>query len=49
LIIAKRKQSFAYNDNYLKLGFTSVVVNGDIRPQFVLCLEVLAHGSLNEA
>jgi len=33
----------------LKLGFTSVVVNDEIRPQFVLCLEVLAHGSLKEA
>jgi len=38
-----------YNDNYLKLGFTSVMVNGEIRPQFLLCLEVLAHGSLKEA
>jgi len=45
--IAKRKQAFAYN-NYLKLGFTSVVVNGETRPQFVLCLEVLAHGSLKK-
>jgi len=33
----------------LKLEFTSVVVNGEIRPQFVLCLEVLALGSLKEA
>jgi len=38
-----------YSDNYLKLGFASVVVNGEIRLQFVLCLEVLAHGSLREA
>ena len=38
-----------YNDNYLKLGFTSVMTNGEIQPQFVLCLEVLAHGSLKEA
>jgi len=30
----------------LKLGFTSVLVNGGIRQQFVLCLEALAHGSL---
>ena len=37
------------NDNYLKLGFTSVVVNGEIQPQLVHCLEVLAHGSLKEA
>jgi len=38
-----------YNDNYLKLGFTSVVVNGEIWPQFVLYLEVFAQGSLKEA
>ena len=48
-IIAKRKQTFAYYDNYLKHGFASVVINGEIWPQFVLCLEVLAHGSLKEA
>jgi len=29
-IIAKRKQAFAYNENYLKVAFTSVVVNGEI-------------------
>jgi len=39
---------FAYNDNYLKLGFTSVLATGEIRPQCVLCLDVLAHGSLKE-
>jgi len=33
-------QAFLYN-NYLKLGFTSVVVNGEIRPQFMLCLKSL--------
>jgi len=32
----------------MKLGFTSVVVNGQIRPQFVLRLEDLAHGSLKK-
>jgi len=36
-IIAKQKQAFLYNDNYLKLGFTSVAVNGEIQIQFVLC------------
>ena len=46
--MAKRKQAFAYNDDYLKLGFTSVEVNGEIRPQCVLCLKVLAHSSLKE-
>ena len=28
--MAKRKQVFAYNDDYLKLGFTSVEVNGEV-------------------
>ena len=47
--MAKRKQVFPYNDDYLKLGFTSVEVNGEVRPQCVLCLKVLAHSSLIEA
>jgi len=36
-------------DNCLKLGFTSVAVNGEIRSHCVLFLETLAHGSLKEA
>ena len=28
--MAKRKQVFAYNDDYLKLEFTSVEVNGEV-------------------
>ena len=47
--MAKRKQVFAYNDDYLKLRFTSIEVNGEVRPQCVLCLKVLAHSSLKEA
>ena len=47
--MAKRKQIFTYSDEYLKLGFTSIEVNGEVRPQCVLCLTVLAHSSLNEA
>ena len=35
--MAKRKQVFAYNDDYLKMGFTSVEVNGESRPQRMLC------------
>ena len=46
--MAKRKQVFAYKDEYLKLGFTSIEVNGEVRPQCVLCLTVLAHSSLNK-
>jgi len=33
----------------LKLEVASVMVNGETQPQFVLCLEVLAHISLKEA
>jgi len=47
--MAKRKQECACNDNYLKLRFTSVEVNREIRPQCVLCSEDLAHGSLKQA
>ena len=47
--MAKQKQVFAYNDGYLKLGFTLVEVKGEIWPQCALCLEVLAHSSLKEA
>ena len=44
----KQKQVFAYDDDYLKLGFISVEVNGKVRPQCVLCLKVLAHSSLKK-
>ena len=49
--MAKRKQIlvFSYNEDFSKFGFTSVEVNGEVRPQCVLCLEVLAHSSLKEA
>ena len=46
--MTKRKQVFTYNDEYLKLGFTSIEVNGEVRQQCVLCLTVLAHSSLKE-
>ena len=46
--MAKQKQVIAYNDDYLKLGFISVKVNGEVRPQCVLCLKVLAQSSLKE-
>ena len=47
--MSKRKQIFLYNEDFLKFGFTSVEVNGEVRPQCMLCLEVLAHSSLKEA
>ena len=46
--MAKRKQVFSFNEKFLKLGFTSVEINGEVRPQCVLCLKVLAHSSLKE-
>ena len=46
--MAKRKQVFSFNEKFLKLGFTSVEVNEEVRPWCVLCLEVLAHSSLKE-
>ena len=33
----------------MKPGFTLVEVNGEVRPQCVLCLKVLAHSSSKEA
>jgi len=46
--VAKRKQAFVYTDDKLKHGFTSVELNGEIRSQGMLCLEVLANVSLKE-
>ena len=46
--MAKRKQVFAYNKDYLKLGFAAVEVNDEVRPQCVVCFKVLAHSSLKE-
>lgn len=38
-----------YDDNYIKLGFTSIVINGETRPQCVLCTTVLANDALKPA
>ena len=46
--MAIRKQIFSYNEDFLKSGFTSVEVNGEVRLQCVLCLEVLTHSSLKK-
>lgn len=35
-----------YDDSYLSLGFTKTVVNGEERPQCVICLVVLASDSM---
>ena len=47
--MARPKQMLTYNDNYLNLSFSSVEVNGEVRPQCGLCTKVLAHSSLKEA
>jgi len=46
--MAKHKQAFANNDNNLKVRFTSVDVNGEIRRQSVFCMEISAHNSIKE-
>ena len=43
--MAKQKQVFTCNDKCLKLRFTLIEVNSEIRPQCVVFLEVLAHSS----
>lgn len=35
-----------YDDNYLSLGFTKTIINGQERPQCVICLAVLASDSM---
>jgi hypothetical protein len=32
-----------YQEEFIKYGFTSIVINGEERPQFVICCEVLAN------
>ena len=44
-----KRQKFDYSEEFLRLGFTSIVTNNEIRPQCVLCMEVLAHSSLKTA
>ena len=43
--VRKRK----YSNDFLKWGFTDIVIAGVERPQCVLCLEVLAHESMKPA
>lgn len=35
-----------YDENYLSLGFTNTTINGEERPQCVVCLTVLASDSM---
>ena len=43
--VRKRK----YSNDFLKWGFTDIVIAGVERPQCVICLEVLAHQSMKPA
>jgi uncharacterized protein YhfF len=36
-----------YQEDFTELGFTSIVTNGDGRPQCVICCEMLANELLN--
>jgi hypothetical protein len=36
-----------YQEDFIKVGFTSVVINGSERPQCIICYEVLANESFN--
>jgi len=48
--MAKWEQAFAYNGDYgWNLRFTSVEVNSEVQPQWVLCLKVFARSSFKEA
>ena len=38
----KKRKYRKYDDSYLDFGFTSTEVNGEERPQCVLCMKVLA-------
>ena len=42
--MSERKRK--YSDDFLKWGFTDIVIAGVERPQCVVCLEVLAHESM---
>ena len=41
-----RKKSRKYSDNYLDFGFTSVLQNGEEKPQCVICNKILASESM---
>jgi hypothetical protein len=38
----KKSKNRKYDDSYLDFGFTSTEVDGEERPQCVLCMKVLA-------
>lgn len=38
-----------YSEDYLKFGFTSIVTNGEVKPQCVICSIVLSNDALKPA
>jgi hypothetical protein len=42
----KKRKNKKYDDSYLDSGFTSIEVEGEERPQCVLCMNVLASKSM---
>jgi hypothetical protein len=38
----KKRKNRKYDESYLDFGFTSIEVDGEERPQGVLCMKVLA-------
>jgi hypothetical protein len=38
----KKRRNRKYDDSYFGFGFTSTEVDGEERPQYVLCMKVLA-------
>jgi hypothetical protein len=38
----KKRKYRKYDDSYLEFGFTLTDINGEERPQYVLCMKVLA-------
>jgi hypothetical protein len=41
----KDKRKRKYQEEFLKYGFTSVVISGEERPRYVICCEVLENES----
>jgi hypothetical protein len=42
-----KKKVRKYQTDYLTVGFTYQLINGEERPQYVVCGEVLAYNSFN--
>jgi predicted transcriptional regulator len=47
VISMKDMRKRKYQEDFIKVGFTSLVINGSERPQYIICFEVLANESFN--